>query len=329
MKIVVVSLTYLPAVGGLENIMGGLAFEWSKEHEIIVFTNNRDQSKDDTYPYTIFRVFNIFQLYKAVKKADIFIEANISLNTFWVGLLIRKKWFVVHHGLYNTDYKGWIKKQITRFSNNITVSNFLAKDIKGISFTIANFYYPDFKIYSGLQRNKDIAFVGRVVSDKGIDLLIEALVLLNFKGHFLNLTVIGKGAELMNLKQKVINIGLEKQVNFLGVKKGDELAELLNEHKVLVVPSKVLEGFGIVALEGLACGCKVVVPDAGGLQEAVGEFGFVFKHNNVESLAEIIQIAIEADSFNLKLVEAHLAKHQASFVAQQYIQLFNKKRSTY
>lgn len=97
MRIVIVSLTYLPSIGGLERVMSGLALKWSEEHEIIVFTKNESTEKDILFPYKIVRQFSLFTLYKSVKNADIYLEANISLYTALIGLLQIKKWWVVHH----------------------------------------------------------------------------------------------------------------------------------------------------------------------------------------------------------------------------------------
>jgi hypothetical protein len=83
-----VSLTYLPAVGGLEKVMSGLAYKWSKEHEIIVFTKNKSSINDGLYPYKIIRDFSLYALYKTVRTADIYLEANISLYTALVAEIV-------------------------------------------------------------------------------------------------------------------------------------------------------------------------------------------------------------------------------------------------
>src|SRR5689334_13350053 len=65
------------------------------------------------------------------------------------------------------------------------------------------------------------------------------------------------------------------QVELTGIKSGSDLARYLARHRVMAVPSRCEEGFGIVALEGIACGCVVVGTNLGGLPEAIGPVGIV------------------------------------------------------
>ena len=74
------------------------------------------------------------------------------------------------------------------------------------------------------------------------------------------------------------------RIKFLGFLRHEELARMLNRHRIMVIPSLDKEGFGIVALEGLACGCKVIASDAGGLTEAVDRFGKIFATGEKEGL---------------------------------------------
>jgi glycosyltransferase involved in cell wall biosynthesis len=52
-------------------------------------------------------------------------------------------------------------------------------------------------------------------------------------------------------------------VDFVGTKTDHELVKLLNTHQIMVVPSLWNEPFGLVALEGVACGCVLSVPSEG------------------------------------------------------------------
>ena len=74
-------------------------------------------------------------------------------------------------------------------------------------------------------------------------------------------------------------------LEFVGGKFGDELATLLNQHRIMVVPSRWPEPFGLVALEGIACGCAVGGSEEGGLKEAMGPCGISFKNSDYSSLA--------------------------------------------
>jgi glycogen(starch) synthase len=87
------------------------------------------------------------------------------------------------------------------------------------------------------------------------------------------LKVIGEGPCRNDLEERVRKLGLADQVEFLGAIVGEPLVNILNRHKILVVPSSWNEPFGIVALEGIACGCMVIGSSGGGLPEAIGPCG--------------------------------------------------------
>jgi glycosyltransferase involved in cell wall biosynthesis len=99
---------------------------------------------------------------------------------------------------------------------------------------------------------------------------------------------------------------------------------LLNRHKLVVVPSRWQEPFGLVALEGVACGCVGVVADCGGLPDAIGTCGVKFVHESVESLAANLRelLAPGADLGRFQQgAEAHLRAHRAEEVARRYLEV--------
>src|SRR5439155_17292393 len=114
-------------------------------------------------------------------------------------------------------------------------------------------------------RGKDLVFLGRLVSDKGCDLLIQSLGRLAEQGLRPSLTVIGDGPERSRLQNLAKSLNLQDQVTFAGAPTSEEVARLLRQHSLLVVPSVYEESFGVVALEGMACGCVVIGSDGGGL----------------------------------------------------------------
>jgi glycogen(starch) synthase len=104
------------------------------------------------------------------------------------------------------------------------------------------------------------------------------------------------------------------------VKRDRELSELIAEHKIMVVPSLEPEPFGIVALEGLACGCLVVASAHGGLPEAVGPHGVLFEPGNVVALADAI-LGADRAPWLLNGAAQHLSKHHADYVASKYLKV--------
>jgi glycosyltransferase involved in cell wall biosynthesis len=127
-----------------------------------------------------------------------------------------------------------------------------------------------------------------------------------------------KQAECDNLK------GAVRFVGRLGPMDGDQLPRLLNRHKIMVVPSRWNEPFGIVALEGIACGCAVIGSSGGGLPEAIGPCGVTFANGDAAALAEKIEMFLKQPDLLAGFRQNaanHLARHQPEVVAQKYIEL--------
>lgn len=181
---------------------------------------------------------------------------------------------------------------------------------------ILNFYDQDvFKNY-GKERDTDFVFLGRVVSDKGLDLLLKSFSKMNEKT---TLSVIGDGEDKDKMVLLAEELGIDKRVSWYGAQSGQKLVSILNKAKVLVVPSRWREPFGIVALEGMACGCLPVVSSDTGLVEAVGEFGIVFKRNDELSLTTALEQALEksSDFWNQDVVN-YLSNFEKKAVAKKY-----------
>ena len=132
------------------------------------------------------------------------------------------------------------------------------------------------------------------------------------------------------MQKLVADLGLRDQVTFAGAQSGEELARTFNAHRILVVPSRYKEPFGVVALEGIACGCLVVGSRGGGLPEAIGPCGLTFPNADAGALADILERLLRAPSERDRLLGAapeHLACFQPSTIAKRYLDLFQSKLS--
>jgi glycogen synthase len=171
-----------------------------------------------------------------------------------------------------------------------------------------------------------LAFVGRFVSDKGAALLIEALARLKPSGMTPRLLMIGDGPERRNLEEQARRLDLAGQIEFAGSRRDEALVEALNSASILVVPSLFKEPFGIVALEGIACGCAVIASGGGGLPEAVGSCGLTFTNGDVPALTGCIAELLENPERRRNLLAGaaqHLAGFTAEAVAERYLELFH------
>jgi len=84
-------------------------------------------------------------------------------------------------------------------------------------------------------------------------------------------------------RRQIEALGLEARVTFTGFVTDEELLHLYNAAEVLVLPS-FHEGFGLPALEAMACGTPVIVSDAGALPEVVGDAGRIFDPRKADAL---------------------------------------------
>src|SRR5207253_1067709 len=113
-------------------------------------------------------------------------------------------------------------------------------------------------------------------------------------------------------------------VNWAGQVVGRELVALLNQHQILVVPSRWEEPFGVVALEGIACGCVAIGSEGGGLKDAIGPCGATFPNGDSHALAAVLQRLLQnprlRQAYRSKATE-HLGRHSQASVAAAYLSL--------
>jgi glycogen synthase len=321
---------FFPSIGGLETVVSILAHEFvNQAHEVKVVSVVPDPS-NRTFQFEVIRRPSAKRLIDLARWCDVYFMANISLKGLWPLFLVRRPLVVNHNGWY-TRYDGrigWqdrLKLIVTHFSTNISVSQAVAEHLPVPSTIIPNPYREDiFRIARGVKREHDLIFLGRLVSDKGVDVLLSALRLLKVEGLMPQLTIIGSGPEEYMLQEQCKLWGMQDQVKFVGPKIGWELAEALSAHKVMVVPSRWQEPFGVVALEGIACGCVVVGSEGGGLKDAIGPCGLTFVNGDASSLARALKTVLQ-DNSDLsqytKNASSHLKRHKSVFVAAAYLRL--------
>jgi glycogen(starch) synthase len=138
-----------------------------------------------------------------------------------------------------------------------------------------------------------IVFAGRLVHEKGVQTLIDALALLRDDHPGIRLVVAGTGPYEQRLRGRARSRRVARLVEWAGFVADDELAALLASADVAVVPSHY-EPFGIVALEAAACRTPLVVTQTGGLADliAAGLPSAVAPPEDAAALAKAIGVVL-------------------------------------
>ena len=330
MKILLAAHVFSPSVGGVESSSLDLALAFAKAgHEVQILTQTPSNNPKDDHGLKVIRQPRARDLFRAIKWCHVYFQNNISLHTAWPSIFIRRPWVVsTQTWIKNVDGSRGVGTQIKnlalRFATNVYISRAVRDHVGKKGVVIPNPYDSrTFRIIPGIARQRSLVFLGRLVSDKGCDLLIQSLAKLRDAGFVPQLTIIGTGSEEEDLRDLVQSEKLNGQVHFVGALQEEELAKELNRHQILVVPSRWEEPFGIVALEGIACGCLAVGSESGGLPDAIGPCGVTFENEDVAGLARAIQKAFEKrESLPLETISNHLESHRAEAIAGRYLELF-------
>lgn len=135
-----------------------------------------------------------------------------------------------------------------------------------------------------------IGFVGRLVPERGLDLLFRACVGLAGKW---TLTVIGSGPSQEELEQLAQRLGIAARISWLGALPRQAVDEIWPRLDCVVLPSRTTERWvmtsGKAALHAMAHEVAVVGTDSGALPELVGEAGRIVPEEDVPALAAVLQ----------------------------------------
>jgi glycosyltransferase involved in cell wall biosynthesis len=331
MKIFFYSTVFSPSVGGIETLTETLCRQFvTLGHEVKLAT---ETPGDRAFPFDVIRKPDVKRFRELLKWADVHVQANVSLKASWVWFFAPRKTLYQHNNVYQRDDGSKrpvdrLKTALSRVTPSIANSSYTAERT-GAKYVILNAY--DDTTFTAApkwsEKDRDLVFLGRLVSQKGCHTLIDALAGLIAKGGRTNLTVIGDGPERAHLEHQAIEAGVADHVRFLNGLRGEALASELARHRVIVVPSSYEEPFGIVALEGLASGCIPIVSERGGLVDAISGHGFTFANGDARALEgclESVLADISGARTRLRDVQKHLDHCSGRAVAMSYIRAFKQ-----
>lgn len=134
------------------------------------------------------------------------------------------------------------------------------------------------------------AAVGRLIAERGIDLLLDALG--DTPGEW-RLRIVGTGPVHEALEQRAQALGLSARIEWLGALPREQLPSFWTEVDVVVAPSRStpewVEPSGAVVLQAMAHGIAPVVTRCGALSDVVGEAGLIVDQNDLVALTRAVQ----------------------------------------
>lgn len=290
----------------------------------------------------------IFKIRKYIKKYDI-IHTHLFPVQYWVAianvLLFNKKKILVttEHNTDNRRRNIWCFKYLDRiiykqYSSILAIS-------KGTADNLAQYLGSTQKIHlisNGLNIkeynqakpvNRDLfgfsttdfilIMVARFSEQKDQITVIKSLINLPFE---VKLVLVGDGKLRDDCEELVRSMNLSDRVLFLGIRK--DIPELLKMANVSIISSH-WEGFGLVAVEGMAAGLPVIGSNVSGLSEVIGQAGLLFDKGKEKQLANHIRSLYESSELCEEVAKDCYQQSllfDINKMIESTLEIYNKKR---
>lgn len=194
-----------------------------------------------------------------------------------------------------------------------------------------NLFRPPTRPLAG--RTLTIGYVGRLVPEKGVDILLRALGQLHGDGlDNWRLDIIGSGPERDALERLVAELGLRERVAFTGWVSSTQMPAFYRQLDVLALPSLTRpnwqEQFGRVLVEAMACGAIPVGSDSGAIPEVIGEAGLVVPEGDATALANALRRLLADDDLRRDFMRAGrqriLDRYTMTQIAQATVDVYRE-----
>lgn len=179
----------------------------------------------------------------------------------------------------------------------------------------------------------EILFVGRLVPGKGVDILLRALPAILARKPDATLTVVGGGPERDKLADLAQRLCVGERVSFIGPVAHAALAAHYRRAALLVLPSRE-EGFGLVLVEALGCGCPVAASDLPAIRGLLneGQAGRLFRSGDAGDIAlAVAELLADGDARNALAERGRqhvLSRYDWDATAQRYATLLMPRTPT-
>lgn len=240
---------------------------------------------------------------------------NTEHNPSWafrkIGLLLNSiSLFRANYNCFNSNYTKeslylWQKYLIKNIPYKVIYNGVPIREIRKIPQEISKEAF-----YNRWGLSKDNFYIGKIATfkkQKDHFTLLKAIKILSQKYPKIKLLLVGDGNLDKILKEKVKQLGIRKQVRFMGLLKRKEVYQLLSILNVSVMTSR-WEGFCNAIVESMAAKLPVVVSDIPTLKEVVGNAGLYFRTGNSNDLAKKLEQLII--NKNMRKKYANLAQNR-------------------
>jgi teichuronic acid biosynthesis glycosyltransferase TuaC len=181
----------------------------------------------------------------------------------------------------------------------------------------------------GGQFDPEILIVGALLRSKGHELVLRALGKLRLSFPQLRCRIIGEGPDRARFEALVGELGIGRQVQFVGRQSRSEVAEAMRRCSVFVLPSRN-EGLGCVYLEAMSCGKPVVGCQGQGIDEVIehGKNGWLVPAEGLEELVQGLSALLGSPELRTRIgtvarqtiLERFTLSHQAQHLVRVYRQ---------
>ena len=356
----IITRTFPPEVGGMQNLMYGLAKTLSKNVMIKVFADhypNQDDF-DKKLPFSIERVGGpkIFKKYRKANLINTYLENNKKVKAIisdhWKSLenikTDVKKICLIHSKEINHKKNSFINLRLVKILNNchtvVANSNFTKNlaisvgvdqnKIKIINPGVFPIDKINDKIYKSIEkklegRSPKLITIARLDKRKNHEKIIMSLR--NLKEIYPNIVYIciGQGENLNNIEKLISELKLKDQVLFLKNLTKDEKNSYLKCSDVFVMPAinykKSVEGFGIVYIEAAQFGVPSIGGKDGGASDAIDheQTGYICDGNSLDDVYQSIINILENNKYKVlgKKAEDISKKFYWSEIIKKYLEI--------
>lgn len=203
---------------------------------------------------------------------------------------------------------------LNNFTKDKLIESGIARE-QSIS-VIPNFFSSHYEPQKINENDQYLVYIGRLSPEKGVEDVINCAR----KIPGLRVKIIGTGLLEGDLKKEA-SVGMQSRIEFTGYLSGQRKEVALRNALAIVIPSKCHEQFPITALEAMALGKPLIVPNISGLNEIVDDqkTGLIYEPGNIDDLAIKINTLLQNHTLNKKLGAQARKKYVEQYSQELYL----------